>query len=69
MTDEGQAFLKYAEQALENAKQAIAAARHVAQAKNNQIHIGFLKCRRIENYAEYFGAIKTTYPRFKNSFT
>ena len=37
LTDEGLAFQKYAELTLENAKQAIAAARQVAQQKNNQI--------------------------------
>lgn len=65
MTDEGQAFLKYAEQALENAKPAIAAARHVAQAKNNQIHIGFLNVAELKIMPSILAQLKQHIPDLK----
>lgn len=65
LTDEGQAFLKYAEQALENAKQAIAAARHVAQAKNNQIHIGFLNVAELKIMPSILAQLKQHIPDLK----
>ena len=65
LTDEGQAFLKYAEQALENAKQAVAAARHVAQAKNNQIHIGFLNVAELKIMPSILAQLKQHIPDLK----
>ncbi|WP_180073579.1 MULTISPECIES: LysR family transcriptional regulator [unclassified Acinetobacter] len=65
MTDEGQAFLKYAEQAIQNAKQAVAAARHVAQAKNNQIHIGFLNVAELKIMPSILAQLKQHIPDLK----
>lgn len=65
LTDEGQAFLKYSEQALENAKQAVAAARHVAQAKNNQIHIGFLNVAELKIMPSILAQLKQHIPDLK----
>lgn len=48
LTDEGQAFIPHALNAIESAKMAVAAARQVAQTKNNQIHIGFLNVAEIK---------------------
>ncbi len=65
LTDEGQAFLKYAEQAIQNAKQAVAAARHVAQAKNNQIHIGFLNVAELKIMPSILAQLKQHIPDLK----
>ena len=48
LTDEGEAFLPYAQNALENAQLAISAARQVAYNKNNQIYIGFLNVAELK---------------------
>ncbi|MGE8541507.1 LysR family transcriptional regulator [Acinetobacter sp. ANC 3813] len=48
LTDEGQAFLKHAINAIESANLASAAARQVAHQKKNQIHIGFLNVAELK---------------------
>ncbi|MDY6549386.1 LysR family transcriptional regulator [Acinetobacter faecalis] len=65
LTDEGHAFLTYAEAALENAKQAVAAARQVAQAKNNQIHIGFLNVAELKVMPSILQQLKLNMPNLK----
>ena len=65
LTDEGLAFQKYAELTLENAKQAIAAARQVAQQKNNQIHIGFLNVAELKLMPTILTQLKNNIPNLK----
>lgn len=65
LTDEGRAFQIYAEKALENAKLAVAAARQVAQQKNNQIHIGFLNVAEIKVMPQILAQLKKTMPDLK----
>ncbi|WP_180104431.1 LysR substrate-binding domain-containing protein [Acinetobacter sp. YH12108] len=65
LTDEGQAFLIYAEKALENAKLAVASARQVAQQKNNQIHIGFLNVAELKVMPHILAKLKKTMPDLK----
>ena len=65
LTDEGKAFLIYAEQALENAKLAVASARQVAQQKNNQIHIGFLNVAELKVMPHILAKLKKTMPDLK----
>ena len=65
LTDEGQAFLKFAEQALDNAQQAVAAARQVAQHKNNQIHIGFLNVAELKLMPNLLAQLKQNIPNLK----
>ncbi|WP_347473417.1 LysR substrate-binding domain-containing protein [Acinetobacter thermotolerans] len=65
LTEEGQAFLIYAEKALENAKLAVAAARQVAQQKNNQIHIGFLNVAELKVMPQILAKLKKTMPDLK----
>ena len=48
LTAEGQAFLSYAQAALDNAQLAIQAARQVAQQREQHIHIGFLNVAEIK---------------------
>lgn len=48
LTPEGQAFLSYAQAALDNAQLAIQAARQVAQQREQHIHIGFLNVAEIK---------------------
>src|SRR5690606_42113050 len=60
LTDEGRAFQIYAEKALKNAKLAVAAARQVAQQKNNQIHIGFLNVAEIKVMPQILVQLKKT---------
>lgn len=48
LTDEGQAFLEHALNAIESSKLAAAAAQQVAHQKNNQIHIGFLNVAELK---------------------
>ncbi|WP_180179060.1 LysR family transcriptional regulator [Acinetobacter sp. YH12041] len=65
LTDEGKAFLIYAEKALENAKLAVASARQVAQQKNNQIHIGFLNVAELKVMPHILAKLKKTMPYLK----
>ena len=65
LTDEGKAFLVYAEKALENAKLAVASARQVAQQKNNQIHIGFLNVAELKVMPHILAKLKKTMPDLK----
>ena len=65
LTDEGKAFLIYAEKALENAKLAVASARQVAQQKNNQIHIGFLNVAELKVMPHILSKLKKTMPDLK----
>lgn len=65
LTDEGQAFLIHAKQAMESSKLAVAAARQVAQQKNNQIHIGFLNVAEIKLMPGILAQLKTTIPDLK----
>lgn len=65
LTDEGEAFLKYAELTLDNAKQAIAAARQVAHQKNNQIHIGFLNVAELKLMPGILAGLKKNIPNLK----
>lgn len=65
LTDEGHAFLKYAKLALENAQQAIAAARQVAHYKNNQIHIGFLNVAELKVMPHLLAQLKQHIPNLK----
>lgn len=65
LTDEGKVFLKYAEQALDNAQQAVAAARQVAQHKNNQIHIGFLNVAELKLMPNLLAQLKQNIPNLK----
>ncbi|ATO19930.1 LysR family transcriptional regulator [Acinetobacter sp. LoGeW2-3] len=65
LTDEGRAFLAYAEKALENAKLAVASARQVAQQKNNQIHIGFLNVAELKVMPHILAKLKKTIPDLK----
>ncbi len=66
LTDEGKAFLAYAEKALENAKLAVASAQQVAQQKNNQIHIGFLNVAELKVMPHILAKLKKTMPDLKN---
>ncbi|UNW07644.1 MULTISPECIES: LysR family transcriptional regulator [unclassified Acinetobacter] len=66
LTDEGKAFLAYAEKALENAKLAVASARQVAQQKNNQIYIGFLNVAELKVMPHILAKLKKTMPDLKN---
>ncbi|KGT48172.1 LysR substrate-binding domain-containing protein [Acinetobacter sp. HR7] len=65
LTDEGKAFLIYAKKSLENAKLAVAAARQVAQQKNNQIHIGFLNVAELKVMPHILAKLKKTMPDLK----
>lgn len=65
LTDEGQAFLFHAQQAIESSKLAVAAARQVAQQKNNQIHIGFLNVAEIKLMPTILAQLKSTIPDIK----
>ncbi|WP_313661253.1 LysR substrate-binding domain-containing protein [Acinetobacter variabilis] len=65
LTDEGKAFLIYAEKALENAKLAVASARQVAQQKNYQIHIGFLNVAELKVMPHILAKLKKTMPDLK----
>jgi len=65
LTDEGQAFLIHAEQALESAKLAVAAARQVVQQKNNQIHIGFLNVAELKVMPNILAKLKQNIPDLK----
>lgn len=65
LTDEGQAFLIHAKQALHSSKLAVAAARQVAQQKNNQIHIGFLNVAEIKLMPSILAQLKSTIPNLK----
>lgn len=65
LTQEGQAFLIHAEQSLESAQMAIAAARQVAQQKNNQIHIGFLNVAEIKVMPQILARLKRNLPNLK----
>lgn len=62
LTAEGQAFLKYAQVALENAQLAIAAARQVAQQKQKQIHIGFLNVAELKLMPTLLAQLKQQMP-------
>lgn len=62
LTQEGQAFLSYAQAALDNAHLAIAAARQVAQQKQNQIHIGFLNVAEIKLMPQLLAKLKQHMP-------
>ncbi|QIO05546.1 LysR family transcriptional regulator [Acinetobacter shaoyimingii] len=68
LTDEGEAFLQYAELTLDNAKKAIAAARQVAQQKNNQIHIGFLNVAELKVMPNILAQLKQHIPDLKIHF-
>lgn len=65
LTAEGEAFLVYAKQALENANRAIAAARQVAQNKNNQIHMGLLNVAEIKLMPNILAQLKKDSPNLK----
>ncbi len=65
LTDEGQAFLIYAEKSLDNAKRAIAAARQVAHQKSNQIHIGFLNVAELKVMPNILAKLKQNSPDLK----
>lgn len=65
LTDEGEAFLKYAALTLDNAKQAVAAARQVAQQKNNQIHIGFLNVAELKLMPSILAQLRKNIPNLK----
>jgi LysR family transcriptional regulator, hca operon transcriptional activator len=65
LTDEGQAFLIHAKQALNSSKLAVAAARQVAQQKNNQIRIGFLNVAEIKLMPSILAKLKSTMPNLK----
>ena len=65
LTAEGQAFLKYAQAALEQAQLAIAAARQVAQQKQNQIHIGFLNVAEIKLMPTLLAQLKQQMPNLQ----
>ena len=65
LTAEGEAFLVHASNAIESAKLATAAARQVAQRKNNQIHIGFLNVAEIKLMPSILKQLKTHFPHTK----
>lgn len=62
LTAEGEAFLIYAKEALENAKRAVAAARQVAQNKTNQIHMGLLNVAEIKVMPSILVRLKQDFP-------
>lgn len=65
LTAEGEAFLAHALNALESSKLAVAAARQVAQQKNNQIHIGFLNVAEIKLMPQILAQLKQHIPDLK----
>ena len=65
LTQEGQAFLGYAQSALEHAHLAIAAARQVAQQKQNQLHIGFLNVAEIKLMPALLAKLKQHLPNIQ----
>ena len=65
LTPEGEAFLPYAQQSLDYAKRAVAAARQVAQRKNNQLHIGFLNVAEITLMPTILAQLKQSMPNLK----
>lgn len=65
LTEEGEAFLTHALNAIESSKLAVAAARQVAQRKNNQIHIGFLNVAEIKLMPRILAQLKSTIPDLK----
>jgi LysR family transcriptional regulator, hca operon transcriptional activator len=65
LTDEGLAFKVYAKHALDNANQAIAVARQVAQQKNNQLHIGFLNVAELKIMPNILSQLKQHIPDLK----
>lgn len=65
LTDEGQAFALYAKRALDNAQQAMAAARQVAEQKKNQIHIGFLNVAELKIMPNILQQLKQQIPNIK----
>lgn len=65
LTDEGQVFKIYAKRALDNANQAVAIARQVAQQKQNQIHIGFLNVAELKVIPELLAQLRQHIPNLK----
>lgn len=65
LTEEGQAFLVHAQNALDSSKLAVAAARQVAQRKNNQIHIGFLNVAELKLMPKILNQLKKSIPELK----
>lgn len=65
LTAEGEAFLPHAMSAIESAKLAVAAARQIAQQKDNQIHIGFLNVAELKVMPNILAQLKQTIPDLK----
>lgn len=65
LTQEGEAFLIHAMNALESAKLAVAAAHQAAQQKKNQIHIGFLNVAEIKLMPNILEQLKHNIPDVK----
>jgi LysR family transcriptional regulator, hca operon transcriptional activator len=63
LTQEGQAFLPYAQAAIDNAHMAIASARQVAQQKHNQLYIGFLNVAEITLMPQLLAKLKQQMPQ------
>lgn len=65
LTAEGEAFLPHAMSAIESAKLAVAAARQIAQQKDNQIHIGFLNVAELKVMPNILAQLKQAIPDLK----
>ena len=65
LTQEGQAFLGYAQTALDNAHLAIAAARQIAQQKQNQLHMAFLNVAEIKLMPQLLAKLKQHMPNLQ----
>lgn len=65
LTEEGEAFLVHAQNAIESSKLAVAAARQVAHRKNNQIHIGFLNVAELKLMPKILNQLKSSIPELK----
>ena len=65
LTDEGQAFLSHALDAIESANLAAAAAQQVAHQKKNQIHIGFLNVAELKIMPMILDQLKKQLPSLR----
>lgn len=65
LTEEGQAFLVHANNAIESSKLAMASARQVAHRKNNQIYIGFLNVAELKLMPNILKKLKSHIPELK----
>lgn len=68
LTEAGQAFLKEALLSLEHAERAIQAARQIANAKQDQLNIGFVPVAEMKVFPYIMPNIRAHFPELKAQF-